>query len=163
MTTFIEMNPNMVNVPVRGASSQRGASLIEVLVAVLILALGLLGMAGLQASALKGNQSSYGRAQAVMLSYYMLDAMRADRDTAVALGYNMVQTCSPDAITTTDLSGNTRQDWLQSLRDALGDEDTTCGVINCDAVTGNCVVQVFWDDSRAGGLGNQRVETRSRL
>ena len=124
--------------------------------------MGLLGMAGLQANALKANQGSYTRSQAVMLSYYMLDTMRADRDGAVASRYNMTATCSPAAITTTDLAGNTRQDWLQSLRDALGNEDTTCGVINCD-LNGNCLVQVIWDDSRAGGLGNQRVETRSRL
>jgi type IV pilus assembly protein PilV len=162
MTNPTAMKPSTSTAFGCGASSQRGASLIEVLVAVLILALGLLGMAGLQASALKGNQSSYGRAQAVMLSYYMLDTMRADRDGAVASRYNMAATCSPAAITTTDLAGNTRQDWLQSLRDALGNEDTTCGVINCD-LNGNCLVQVIWDDSRAGGLGNQRVETRSRL
>ena len=71
-----------------GIHHQRGVGLIEILVAVLILALGLLGMAGLQANALKTNQSSYARGQAVMLSYYMLDAMRADRASALSLTYN---------------------------------------------------------------------------
>lgn len=143
-------------------SSQRGASLIEILVAALVLALGLLGMAGLQANALKANQSSYGRSQAVMLSYYILDAMRADRAAATGLAYNMGATCSPGAITTTDLAGNTRQDWLQSLRDGLGDANTTCGAIACDA-DGNCTVTITWDDSRAGGAGAQTFTTRSRI
>lgn len=145
-----------------GVQRQRGVGLIEILVAVLILALGLLGMAGLQANALKTNQSSYARGQAVMLSYYMLDAMRADRNNAVGLRYNMTATCSSAAISTSDLPGNIRKDWLDSLHASLGNDESTCGAITCD-VDGNCVVEITWDDSRAGGLGNQRFETRSRL
>jgi type IV pilus assembly protein PilV len=149
---------------------QRGVGLIEILVAVLILALGLLGMAGLQANALKTNQSSYARGQAVMLSYYMLDAMRADRAAAISLAYNtgavsagvIAPICSPLAITGATLSDNNRRDWIQSLRTSLGNEDTTCGAISCD-VTGLCTIQITWDDSRAGGLGAQRFETTSRL
>lgn len=148
-----------------GASHQRGVGLIEILVAVLILSLGLLGMAGLQANALKANQGSYTRSQAVMLSYYILDAMRADRGNAVGLSYNMAATCLPGAITTPDLAGNTRRDWLTSLRDNLGNANTTCGAIACDA-DGNCTVTITWDDSRAaGGTGQtiQTFETRSRI
>lgn len=144
---------------------QRGVGLIEILVAVLILSLGLLGMAGLQANALKSNQSSYGRSQAVMLSYYILDAMRADRAAAVGLSYNMGATCTSGAITTADLAGNTRRDWLDSLRAGLGDANTTCGAITCDAL-GNCTVSITWDDSRAigGTTGTtQTFETRSRI
>ncbi len=148
--------------PRRALRRQSGVGLIEILVAVLILALGLLGMAGLQANALKTNQSSYARGQAVMLSYYMLDVMRADRNNAIALRYNMTATCSSAAISTSDLPGNTRKDWLDSLRASLGDEESTCGAITCD-VDGNCVVEIIWDDSLAGGVGNQRFETRSRL
>ena len=153
-----------------GAQRQRGVGLIEILVAVLILALGLLGMAGLQANALKTNQSSYARGQAVMLSYYILDAMRADRSAAISLAYNtgtvsagvITPICSPLALTGANLADNNRRDWLQSLRTSLGNENTTCGAINCE-VTGLCTIQITWDDSRAGGLGTQRFETASRL
>jgi type IV pilus assembly protein PilV len=148
-----------------GMACQRGVGLIEILVAVLILSLGLLGMAGLQANALKANQGSYTRSQAVMLSYYMLDSMRADRAAAVGLSYNMNATCAPGAITTTDLAGNTRRDWLTSLRVSLGDANTTCGAITCDAL-GNCQVSITWDDSRATGGAAQTLQTfqtRSRI
>ncbi|MDO9506078.1 MAG: type IV pilus modification protein PilV [Hydrogenophaga sp.] len=144
---------------------QRGVGLIEILVAVLILSLGLLGMAGLQANALKANQGSYTRSQAVMLSYYIFDAMRADRANAIGLAYNMAATCLPGAITTPDLAGNTRRDWLTSLRDNLGDANTTCGAIACDS-DGNCTVSITWDDSRAAGGTAQTIqtfETRSRI
>lgn len=122
-------------------------------------------MAGLQANALKANQGSYTRSQAVMLSYYILDAMRADRANAIGLAYNMAATCLPGAITTADLAGNTRRDWLTSLRDNLGDANTTCGAIACDS-DGNCTVSITWDDSRAAGGTAQTIqtfETRSRI
>lgn len=154
------------------AKLQRGVGLIEVLVAVLILSLGMLGMAGLQANALKANQSSYARTQAVMLSYYMLDAMRADRTMAIdaTLPYNtgaltsgvIGSVCSAATITGSSLADNTRKDWIGSLKLNLGDLDTTCGAIFCDS-TGLCIVQITWDDSRAGGAGQQRFETSTRL
>lgn len=153
---------NFTHVLQQTPSRQHGVGLIEVLVAVLVLSLGLLGMAGLQASALKANQSSYGRTQAVMLSYYMLDMLRTDRAGAEGLSYNMPATCDPEAITTADLSGNTRKHWLQSIRNTLGNDDSSCGAIACDA-GGLCTITINWDDSRAGGLGNQTFATSSRL
>ncbi len=151
---------------------QAGAGLIEVLVAVVVLAIGLLGMAGLQASALRGNQSSYARSQAVMLSYYMLDMMRADRNRAVLGDYNTDNNATPDAVLTpvcnpadlaaNTLADNTRQDWLTAIKTGLGNSPQTCGAIRC-AATGECTIQITWDDERAGGLGQQRFETRSRL
>lgn len=145
-------------------SKEHGAGLIEVLVAVLILALGLLGMAGLQASALKKNQSSYARGQAVMMSYYILDAMRADRPNALSGNYDTASTglCNSTAITGTTLADNTRKNWVDSLRDNLGDADSTCGIIDCDN-TGVCTVTIQWNDELAGGLGAQTFVTRSRL
>lgn len=143
---------------------QRGAGLIEVLVAVLILALGLLGMAGLQANALKKNQSSYARGQAVMLSYFILDAMRSDRSSALSGNYNTATSglCNSTAITGSTLADNTRKDWIDGLRTNLGDVDTTCGAIDC-ANTGVCTISIKWNDELAGGLGAQTFVTRSRL
>lgn len=152
--------------PVRQGASriQRGVGLIEVLVAVLILALGLLGMAGLQSKSLRANQSSYARSQAVMFSYYILDAMRADRDTALIGTYNtdtISNLCGPGALTPpSSLADNTRIHWINSMRDNLG--DSTCGAIACNSA-GLCTVKVIWNDERAGGLGAQTFETQSRL
>lgn len=150
--------------PTKLRKQSLGAGLIEVLVAVLILALGLLGMAGLQANALKKNQSSYARGQAVLLSYYMLDAMRADRNGAIAGNYNTATSgiCSPNALTGTSLADNSRKDWLSSLRASLGEAESSCGVINCDT-DANCTVTIKWNDELAGGLGEQSFTTKSRL
>jgi type IV pilus assembly protein PilV len=152
---------------------QRGVSLIEVLVALLITSFGLLGMAALQARAVKGNHSSMQKTQATIMSYYILDLMRVDRDNAKLLNYNtgsldgsgkIGPICNPAAITGTTLADNNLKDWITSLKASIGNsaDSTSCGAVLCDA-DGNCRVQVRWDDTRAGGLGVQIVETHSRL
>ncbi|MGZ8239918.1 MAG: type IV pilus modification protein PilV [Methylobacter sp.] len=55
-----------------------GFTLIEVLIAMIILAVGLLGLAGLQATSLRNNQSAYNRSQATQLAYDIADRMRAN-------------------------------------------------------------------------------------
>ena len=55
-----------------------GFTLIEVLIAVVILAGGLLGLAALQATSLKNNQSAYNRSQATQLASDMADRVRAN-------------------------------------------------------------------------------------
>ncbi len=58
--------------------NDKGFTLIEVLIAMLILAIGLLGLAGLQATSLRNNMSAYNRSQATLLAYDMADRMRAN-------------------------------------------------------------------------------------
>jgi type IV pilus assembly protein PilV len=53
-----------------------GFTLIEVLIAMLVLAGGLLGLAGLQAASLSNGQSAYNRSQATQLAYQLADNMR---------------------------------------------------------------------------------------
>ena len=67
---------------------QKGFTLLEVLVAVLVLAIGLLGLAGLQATSLRMNQSASTRSQATNLAYDMADRIRANRVQALAGDYD---------------------------------------------------------------------------
>jgi len=62
---------------------QRGVGLIEVLVALLVLGVGLLGLAGLQSNALRFNQDALFSSQATTLSYDILERMRANMDQAL--------------------------------------------------------------------------------
>lgn len=64
---------------VPGRAGSRGFSMIEVLVALLVLALGLLGFALLQTMNLRYTQSAQYRTQATNLAYDLLDQMRANR------------------------------------------------------------------------------------
>ena len=62
----------------KACTSQQGYTLIEVLVALLIVSIGLLGMAALQVTALKQNQNAYERSQAFLAAYDIVDRMRAN-------------------------------------------------------------------------------------
>lgn len=142
----------------RHALRQSGLSLIEVLIAVLILGVGMLGIAALQAVALKNNQSSLSRSQAVFQTYGMLDAMRANLDVARNNGYNLGKTCAP--FTGTTLVTRDQSMWIAALQESLG--GGTCGEISC--VNRVCTITVTWNDERAtGGNASQTLTTVSQL
>ncbi len=58
--------------------NQRGASLIEVMVAVTILSIGLLGLAMLQVKSLRLNTDAYLRSQATLIANEFIEEMRAN-------------------------------------------------------------------------------------
>ncbi|MFZ5537581.1 MAG: type IV pilus modification protein PilV [Pseudomonadota bacterium] len=140
---------------------QRGVGLIEVLISTLILSIGLLGIAALQANALKNSQSSLTRSQVVMLSYFMLDAMRVNRAAAINGSYNLGKTCTIVADAGNIISHD-QHVWLQAIKENLGDNASTCGEVTCQG--NDCVVRIYWDDSRGtSGSADQMIETRTRL
>ncbi len=61
----------------------RGFTLLEVLVAMVVLSVGLLGLSGLQTSSLRNNHSAFLRSQATLVSNDIIDRMRANRDSAI--------------------------------------------------------------------------------
>lgn len=74
-------------------TTQRGFSLLEIIITIAILAVGLLGLAGMQARALNAEADSFSRAQAMMLANEMADRMNANltdvkASTTAATGYN---------------------------------------------------------------------------
>jgi type IV pilus assembly protein PilV len=145
----------------RGPRSVRGISLIEVLVAVVVLSIGLLGVAAMQSVALRGGQSSLETSQAVMQTNAILEAMRANGANAEA--YNtggMVCT----AVAGAGVAGSDLQTWITDLKNNITNDDTdatTCGQITgCPEA---CVITVQWDDSRAGGGNTRTVVTRTTI
>jgi type IV pilus assembly protein PilV len=58
---------------------QSGFTLLEVMVAIVVVSLGLLGLAGLQAATLRNNQIAYYRAIAIQQTYDMADRIRANQ------------------------------------------------------------------------------------
>ena len=64
-----------------------GFTLIEVLVALIVLSIGLLGIGKLMLFTSHANDSAYLRGQATEMAYAILDNMRANRTNAVAQGY----------------------------------------------------------------------------
>ncbi|HEY5802342.1 MAG TPA: type IV pilus modification protein PilV [Lysobacter sp.] len=153
------------------ARRQSGVGLIEVLIAVLVLAIGVLGIAALQAKSLRNSQSALERSQAVVQTYSILEAMRANAVEARAGGYTMAMACKAPpprraSSNAARLAGNDQAFWIGGLQAALGEE--ACGTITCAPVAGggttDCTVTVRWDDSRgSGGSEGQEVTTVVRI
>lgn len=142
---------------------QCGVGLIEVLIAVLVLSIGFLGIAALQAKSLSTNNSAMARSMATVASYSILDAMRADRANALAGVYNSTVTANA-CPAVGSLSANQLNQWCLDLGQALGATAATTGNVNCSG-TGDCIITIQFDDSRAGtgGTSTQQVVTRALL
>ena len=137
-----------------------GVGLIEVLVAVTILAFGLLGIAAMQATTLRNSQSAASRSQAVIATYTILERMRANYAVASNGGYDLAaMTCN--APTASSLVTSDQRDWIESLHTSLG--ASACGQIRrCGGLT--CEIVVQWDDSRGtGGGATEQLVTETRL
>ncbi len=138
---------------------QQGFTLIEVMVSIIILAIGLLGMAGLQTITLKNGQSAYMRSQATILAYDIMDRMRINRDQAINGSYDLALGATPPAgsnIHQQDLTA-----WFADLDAALPAAD---GSIDCTTVSNLCSIVVQWDDTRATeGIATQQVIITARL
>lgn len=137
--------------------SMQGFTLLEVMVAVVVLSIGLLGLAGLMASSLKNSHSAYLRTQATWFAYDALDRMRANRAVALAKGYDLALGATPggSALAATDLS-----EWDAALASALPEGD---GSIAVTTKTRAVTIIVQWNDTRgtSGGATEQfRVDTQ---
>ena len=127
----------------RGCKQQQaGMTLIEVLVAALILGLGLLGAASAQINALKYTDSARMSTQASFIASDMLDRMRANatgdyRFSGVDVA---TSTSSVAGIVGQDLS-----DFKRNIR-AFGGENAR-GVISVS--DRQVSINIYWDDSRA--------------
>jgi type IV pilus assembly protein PilV len=73
--------------PLTTSNRNRGFTLIEVLVSMLILAVGLLGMAALMMTGLQANQGAALRSTATILSYDIADRIRSNVDTVATRAY----------------------------------------------------------------------------
>lgn len=92
---------------------QRGFSLLEVLIATVVLSIGLLGLASLQTASLKNNNGALQRSQATIMAYDILDAMRANQKKVEIGDYDIGygQTSNNSGVVGTDI--NT---WKQELK-----------------------------------------------
>lgn len=132
--------------------SRAGFSLVEVLVAVLVLSIGLLGIAGLQISSMRNNQVSYLRTQAVVLADSMLDRIRANPTGNYALA---VADSPADPGGGGNMDDADLYEWTQTLADLLPNGDGEI-VRNGDVVT----VRVFWTRAlRTGDAGNDNQQS----
>jgi type IV pilus assembly protein PilV len=141
-----------------GSAGQGGFTLIEVLIAVLVLAIGLLGLAGLQASALRFNHDAQLRTQATLLAYDIADRARANREAALTGAYDVAYsgpTCVQGFVPTAGtIAQRDLDEWHNQTACYLPQGDgqvTRAG----DVLT----ITVRWDELRDGIPANLRTFT----
>lgn len=123
--------------------SQCGATLIEVLVAIVILSIGLLGLAGLQATSVQGNYGAFYRSQATILAADITDRMRANRKAAIAGNYNLSELKSAYTTTSTRADKDLNEWLIQVAKLPAGKAR-----IERDSSTALVTITINWDDSR---------------
>lgn len=128
--------------------------MLEALITVVIVSVGLLGIAGIIANSLKVNQGAQIRSQASWLANDIIDRMRANRATAQSGAYTLTGCPAPGG-------GTVAEQDLDNWCDALGILPAGTGSV---AVAGDVVtVTVQWDDTRAGGAASQQFVMETRL
>ena len=163
----------MLNYPRNPARSQmQGFALVEAMVTVLVFAIGLLGVIGLQTIALSSTSTSSMRTEATVLAYDLADRMRANNVAArgvAGVGYDgpaaAVNSCrrvysdaieaAPAACDANDLAADDLYDWQQQVAQSLpGGLGTVCidstpddgnpGAPACDGVGVAYAIKVWW-------------------
>jgi type IV pilus assembly protein PilV len=140
------------------AGAQRGFSIIEVLVAAIILSIGMLGLAGLQIRTLRNNQSALERGIAIIETHAIADALRGDRVNATN-GVFDIALADPaptgGTFATTVVAG-----WRENLITELGEAAT--GAVDCNGTL--CQITIQWDDSRGtDGSSTMSIQTAVQL
>ena len=127
----------------------KGFSLMEVLIAIVIVSVGVLGIAGLQIVSMQNNTSALFRTQANQLAYDIIDRARAnpaaDYSLALGSGAPAAPDCTNADCDTTQMSNYDLMVWMNDLTAMLPASDGSV------VVAGNLfTVTVQWDDSRDG-------------
>lgn len=167
------------NVPYRPAARltatprhRAGFSLVEVLVSLVVLGIGLLGIAGLLTTGMRFNHGAYQRSQAVALADGLADRIRANpagRATYTDQTAQENSNCAdPDAgCNATALARHDLYVWQRQLADALPGgsgvvcvdatpDDGTPGATACDGSGSEYAVKLWWDDNRDGDLADAK-------
>jgi type IV pilus assembly protein PilV len=131
---------------------ERGTTLIETLVALLVLSIGLLGIAGMQLTSLQNNRGAHLRSQAQVLAYDIADRMRANREVALKGNYviGLGATATGTTLEVADLLA-----WKASLAAVLPTGDGQIEMIGTNMVR----ITVQWTDT----LGTQQFTTQTRI
>lgn len=146
-------------------SRQQGFSMVEILVAVVILGVGLLGLAGLQTASLKNNDDAYLRSQATILAYSMLDHMRANYAATANDDYDIdfsdsapSQNCIASGCNYAQLAKSDLEQWLGQLSQVLPKGDGKIET-QLNGIKVKAVVTIRWHSNVGTDAGTDDTQT----
>ncbi len=116
---------------------QEGSSLIEVLVTVLVIAIGLLGFAALQTQALRVNYESLQRAKASSMAEDILDRIRSNVNDAdnYERSFNddlptVAKQCDSNTCSTAEMAAWDLNNWMKRLQSRMPNSDAQISLDN---------------------------------
>ncbi|MDN6871386.1 type IV pilus modification protein PilV [Pseudomonas citronellolis] len=130
---------------------EQGFTLIEVMIALVVLAVGLLGMATLMTTSLQSSQGAYRRSQASLLAYDLVERMRVNRSQAITSDdYTLSSGAADASAPSCNSAGCTPQQqaqldmyqWRDALNAALPDATATVTRANVNQYT----VTINWTE-----------------
>lgn len=121
-----------------------GFTLLEVLIALLVLSIGLLGLAALQTSGLRANQMASMRTLATQLAYDMTDRMRAN-PVGLAANQYTIATNEVPGDPTVSIANNDLTEWRKQVARLPGG---LCSITQSAGPPITNVVTVYWDEDR---------------
>lgn len=143
-----------------------GFSLLEVLVALVVLSIGLIGLAGMQSASLRFNNDAYLRSQATTLAYDMADRVRTNAGAAALYDKRWDQQgrenvgCLGDAgCRPAQMAGDDLFRWDRRVAQLLPlgrseicpyTDPTTLGCAANPADATDFVIRIHWDGNRDG-------------
>ncbi|MEH6671147.1 type IV pilus modification protein PilV [Halopseudomonas sp.] len=142
--------------PGRKRGFQEGLSLLEVMIAIFITAIGVLGAAAMQLSALKYTDSSRLTSQASFIVYDVIDRIRANADPAQLPRYEIASLDSAPGVANSVLSTD-----LIDFAKAVAALPGGAGSIAVDG--SEVTVEISWSEGRAGGTDNEGNIQRGEL
>ncbi|TAL97564.1 MAG: type IV pilus modification protein PilV [Rhodanobacter sp.] len=167
----------------RSKSHQRGVSLIEVLMAVLIFSIGLIGLAGLLVVATRSNQVAYLRTQAIFLANNMAERMSAnptgvwtgDYNAAYPVAAATVGCDSAPGCNAAEVAVHDQQIWSRQLQTFLPHASASIACTGVASVTynpigkmpqrppygGNCAMSLHWIERGAGDQAHRDAATQT--
>jgi type IV pilus assembly protein PilV len=155
--------------------SNHGFTLLEVLVALVVLSVGLLGLAGLQLTSVTNTRDAYYRTQAITLSYDIADRMRANLDALTT--YDASTNTTPVAAcrttsgcSTANMANDDLALWRQAIAalpagegivciDSTPNDGASVSSPGCDAAGAQFAVKVWWNNDRSATNANERLTT----
>jgi len=126
---------------------------VESMITLLVISIGLLGLAALQITSMKQNNSAMHHSQAVWIGYDIADRIRAnfvqfDSYAGIKTSGNYQQDCARGSCTAAELVASDAADWsteMQNLPSGLG--------VITSPNAGELLIRVMWDDEGTGATG----------
>lgn len=151
--------------------NSKGFTLLEVMIAMVISAVSLLGLASLQAQSLSFNHTAYVRSQATYFAYDILEKMRMNKTSANAGSYDLALTDEPNpadcygtsaTCSEADFAMADKYEWYSLITDTL---PGGAGSVSRATDSGTTIVTVVvqWNNINDSSAPSSQIQVRGEL